>query len=260
MTTPAGRFVWYELMTTDPEAATAFYGAVIGWSAAGSGVPGVRYTILSTGEVPVGGLMALPPNVRDAGGRPGWLGYVGVEDVDAAAAKVTAAGGHIHHAPTDIPTVGRFAVAADPQGAMFCLFRGNDADMPVPPPVSMAPGRIGWHELYANDPQTAFAFYAGEFGWTKAQAIDMGEMGTYQLFAIEGVDAGGMMARPPMVPAPAWLYYFAVPEIEAAVGRVKQHGGQVMHGPMQVPGGAMVAQCLDPQGAVFAMVAPPKGA
>ncbi len=258
MATPAGRFVWYELMTTHPDAATAFYGSVIGWSAADSGVPGVSYTILSAPDAPVGGLMALPDQVRDAGGRPGWLGYVGVEDVDAAAKRVTDAGGHVHHAPTDIPTVGRFAVVADPGGAVFCLFHALDAaDHPVPPAVSMAPGHVGWHELAASDREAAFAFYAGQFGWTKDEAMDMGPMGVYQIFAIEGTAAGGMMTRPPMVPMPFWLYYFAVPEINAAIARVKDGGGQLLNGPMAVPGGAMIAQCLDPQGAMFAMFAPP---
>jgi predicted enzyme related to lactoylglutathione lyase len=80
-------------------------------------------------------------------------------------------------------------------------------------------------------------------------------MGTYQLFAAGGYAIGGMMTKPAQVPAPAWLYYFVVPAIDAAVERVKAAGGQVLNGPMEVPGGAWIIQCLDPQGAMFALVA-----
>ena len=64
-------------------------------------------------------------------------------------------------------------------------------------PPAMAPGRFGWNELLAGDVPTVWPFYATMFGWTKADAIDMGPMGTYQLFASGGTSIGGMMNRPP---------------------------------------------------------------
>ena len=255
MTNPIGSFVWYELMTSDAKAAEAFYAALLGWKAQDAGMPDFAYTILSVGETPIGGAMTLSPDMRAAGARPGWIGYIGVDDVDNFAERVFQAGGSVHRPPADIPEVGRFAVVADPHGAAFVLFKGMGAQQGAPPAPN-TPGHVGWRELHAGDLDGAFAFYSGLFGWTKSQAVDMGPMGIYQLFAIGGVDQGGMMTKAPNVPAPFWLYYFNVADINAAAARVKREGGQVLNGPHQVPGGSWIVQCLDPQGAMFALVGP----
>src|SRR5277367_6723231 len=141
-------FVWYELMSSDVAAAKAFYSKVVGWSAQDVPMPGMTYTLLRVGDTQIGGLMALPAEANDAGMKPGWVGYLGVDDVDAAAAKVKRLGGKIHGLPTDIPNVGRFAMVADPQGAAFNLFKPSQ---PGERTVSNAPGHIGWHELHASD-------------------------------------------------------------------------------------------------------------
>jgi len=94
---------------------------------------------------------------------------------------------------------------------------------------------VGWHELQSNNPEEAFAFYASLFGWTKAQAIDMGPLGVYQLFATGGEPVGGMMTRCEGMP-PFRLYYFNVEGIGAAVSRVTDKGGRITNGPHQVPG------------------------
>jgi predicted enzyme related to lactoylglutathione lyase len=247
-----GKFVWCELMTTDTGAAQAFYGKVVGWTAQDSGVPGMAYTVLSAGKVGVGGIMDVPPPVRAAGGPPAWVGYVFVDDVDASLAEITAAGGGVLRAASDIPQVGRIAVASDPQGAVFALIHGTSS-MEPPPEAGATPGRVGWHELHAADAQAAFAFYAKQFGWTRSGEHDMGPMGIYLIFATGGSQAGGMFTAKGEAPGPFWLYYFNVEEINAAVGRVKEAGGKVLNGPMQVPGGSWIAQCMDPQGAMFAL-------
>ena len=246
-------FVWYELMTTDAAAAAAFYEGVLGMSGADSGMADMKYTIVSAGGAPVGGIMDIPAEAMKMGARPAWMGYVGVADVDAYAAKVKAAGGAVHHAPQDIPGVGRFAVVADPQGAAFMLFRGSSDEAP-PNAAPGTPGHVGWHELHAGDGPAAFAFYSGLFGWTADQAMDMGEMGVYQLFAAGGTAIGGMMTKTSDVPAPNGHYYFNVDAVEPAMERVKKGGGQVLNGPMEVPGPMWIAQCIDPQGAMFAIV------
>lgn len=254
MSKQPSKFVWYDLMTTDVPAAEKFYGEVVGWATADSGMPGMTYTMLSAGPTQVGGIMPLPEGSAEAGGRPGWTGYVGVADVDASAAAFEKAGGSVHHAGTDIPGVGRFAVVADPQGAVLNLFKGaTDAEpAPVPPGT---PGHIGWRELHAADGPSAFAFYADQFGWAKGRAMDMGEMGVYQLFTADGQDLGGMMTKMPAAPHPFWLYYFNVPGVDAAADRAKAAGAQILNGPMEVPGGFIV-QALDPQGAMFALYGP----
>ena len=250
-----GSFVWYELMTTDAAAAEPFYRGVIGWSARDAGYPGMPYTLFSVGEAQVAGMMTLPKEARDAGAGPGWMGYVAVDDVDADAARVAKAGGTVHRAPADIPGVGRFAVVSDPQQAVFVLFKGLPG-MSAPPAPANMPGYPGWRELYAVDGAAAFEFYSGLLGWTKADAMDMGPMGVYQMFAVGGETIGGMITKPPNIPAPFWTYYFQVEGIAAAAARIKTGGGTVINGPMQVPGGSWILQALDPQGALFALVSP----
>lgn len=158
----------------------------------------------------------------------------------------------MHVPPRDIPNIGRFSVIADPQSAAFALFKPLDSceDQPV---ELGTPGRVGWHELLAADWEQALAFYNELFGWQKADAMDMGAMGTYQLFSAGGPAIGGMFTKPPMVPARHWLYYFTVGDIDAAVERVKAGGGEILNGPMEVPGGGWIIQGKDPQGAMFAL-------
>lgn len=255
MTNPQGKFVWYELMTTDTAAAETFYRDVVGWDARDAGMPGMSYTIFSAGELGVGGLMTLPEDAAAMGTPPSWVGYVYVDDVDRSAAQLEKAGGAVYKPPGDIPGVGRFAVVADPQRATFALFKDNGSGQGRPETRGL-PGHGGWHELHAKDGASAFDFYTKLVGWTKSTAMDMGAMGVYQIFAADGVDIGGMMTSPAAVSMPFWLFYFNVTSIEAAEGRVKAGGGQILNGPHEVPGGGWILQCRDPQGAMFALVGP----
>ena len=254
MAATANSFVWYELMTSDLTAAETFYKGVVGWATQDAGMP-EPYTMVLAGGRAIGGLMTIPEEARKMGAPPSWVGYIGVPDVDAAAARVQAAGGALHRAPDDIPGVGRFAVVADPQGAGFMLFKGNMDEAPPAPPPGTA-GTVGWHELHAGDGASAWDFYAGQFGWTKDSAMDMGPMGLYQLFCTGGEAVGGMMTKMPEMPVAAWLYYFNVDAIDAAAQRVTAAGGKVVNGPMEVPGGSWIINAADPQGALFALVAP----
>ena len=248
-----GSFVWYDQMSNDPAASGAFYGKVVGWTLAPNTMNDQPYTLLKAGPAMVGGLMPIPADAK--GARPAWMGYIAVDDVGAYADKVRAAGGAIHRPPTPIPNVGTFAVAGDPHGAGFLLFKPNSTDMP-PPTAPGTPGLIGWRELHAGDGERAFAFYSGLFGWTKGEAMDMGAMGKYQLFNTKSGQPGGMMTKTAQTPAPFWLFYFNVEAIDAAAERVKSAGGQVVNGPMEVPTGQWIVQGVDPQGAMFALVAP----
>ncbi len=245
-------FVWVELNTTDPEAAAEFYGRCIGWTT--QAYPGNgAYRQFMAGERPAGGLMLLPEPARARG--PRWAGYIGVADVDAEAESIRDAGGSVHLAPQDIPTVGRFAVVGDPQGAVFMLITPLPREAPLPLAPG-TPGHAAWHELHTSNWPAAFAFYAGRFGWTKDRAVDMGTMGTYQIFAIDGQQAGAMFDSP--LPRPMWLHYFAVADIDAAADAIGAGGGSVLHGPVEVPGGSLIVQATDPQGAMFAVVGPRK--
>jgi uncharacterized protein len=249
-----GKFIWYDQMSNDLPGAEAFYTKVVGWTLAPNTMNDQRYTLLKAGETMVGGLMPIPEEAAKMGVRPAWMGYIAVDDVKACADKVKAAGGAIYRPPADIPNVGTFAVAGDPDGAGFLLFKGNSEQAPEQDPAK--PGHVGWHELHGGDPERSFAFYSRLFGWTKGEAMDMGAMGTYQIFTTKDRQSGGMMKKMAQEPVPYWLYYLTVEAIDAAVDRVKSAGGKIVNGPMQVPGGSWIVQGLDPQGAAFALVAP----
>lgn len=251
----AGQFFWHELITTDPKAAEKFYCDVVGWTAQDSGAPGQSYTLFQVGARAVGGMLAITPDMAKHGARPAWLGYVSTDDVDQAATSIRQSGGTIHIAPQEVPGVIRFTMAADPQGAVFYAAKGLVKDAPAPLPAG-TPGTVGWNELMASDGQAAFSFYEKLFGWTKDQAIDMGPMGTYQLFAAGGPAIGAMMTKPAALPVPFWGYYFNVPSIDAGTAKIRAGGGKILNGPMEVPGGQWIVQAMDPQGAAFNLVAP----
>lgn len=248
-----GRHVWYDLMSSDPAAAKDFYGKVVGWTITPFDGAQQPYDMWTTADGPVGGVMRLPDDAQNQGIPSHWLAYIATPDVDATAARAAELGGGVIMGPQDIPTVGRFAVLRDPFGAVFCAF-SPEGDMPHHG-GRPRPGEMSWHELMSDDYEKAFDFYADLFGWEKATAVDMGPAGTYQLFrrAGAGTDDGGMMNRPPEMPMSAWMYYVNTADLDAAVATVKSEGGQVLHGPMAVPGGDRVCVCMDPQGAAFAL-------
>ncbi len=248
-----GRFLWYELMTTDIEAAKSFYTKVMGWGPRDTSMPGMAYTLFTIGEASVSGLMTLSQDARKMGLRPRWLGYVGVTDVDATADRIKQLGGAVHVPPTDVPNVSRFSVVADPHMATLALFKWLKPGQEQPAALD-TPGRVGWHELLTADCEKAFAFYGELFGWQKAIA-EIDAMGTHQLFSAGGQTIGGMFTKPATVPVPFWLYYFNISDIYAAAKRVKAGGGQILEGPMEVPGGIRIVRCTDPQGAMFALTA-----
>lgn len=246
------KFVWYDLMTPNLAASSKFYSYVVGWSVADSSMPGMDYAIITQGDIEVGGMMPPPPNAE--GMLPLWNGYIYADDVDAAAQKAVGLGGAIFQAPMDIPGVGRFAVIADPSGATFLLFKNQSGETPAPV-VDGAVGHIGWRELMSGNWEQAWGFYSGMFGWSKDDAMDMGSMGTYQMFKSGDDLIGGMMtkSKDDLTP-PHWNYYFNVDSAEAAMARAISLGAKITFGPMQVPGGSWALNGIDPQGAAFSLL------
>jgi len=249
-----GDLVWYELMTTDADAAQAFYGPLLGWDFADSGMEGADYRLFSHGSDQIGGLMVLDNAMKQGGARPMWAGYVEVDDADAAAEKIAALGGVIYVQPQDIPGVGRFAYAADPAGAPFYVMQGNGEPSQSFGRYGPREGACAWNELYTADPEGAKAFYGDLFGWTKDGEMDMGPMGKYEFLRAGDYMLGAVMPKPDEFPATMWVYYFRVPAIDPAVNYVRANGGQVLLEPQEIPGGEFVIQGLDPQGALFALI------
>jgi predicted enzyme related to lactoylglutathione lyase len=247
-------FVWYDLLTSDPDAATGFYGELIGWGTQPWEGGSQPYLMWTNGENPMGGVMQLPEDAAKAGAPPHWLAYVATPDTKATVARATELGACVLVQPTDIPEAGQFAVLQDPQGATFAVYTSAQDS----PGAEFTPaiGEFSWHELATTDYEAAFDFYHKLFDWDQTESMDMGEAGTYQMYGAQGSgkSSGGMFNKPAEMPGPpAWLFYVKVEDVNAAVEKVKELGGQVLNGPMEVPGGDMVAQCMDPQGAAFAL-------
>jgi predicted enzyme related to lactoylglutathione lyase len=239
-------------MTSDPAAAEGFYKEIVGWGTdiwEGGEMP---YTMFTNAGTALGGVMLLPEEAKAQGAPPNWMAYVAVPDTGETVAKAKELGGMAYVEPTDIPNVGSFAVLGDPQGAVFAVFTSKEEapDLDKPP----AQGEFSWHELATTDHESAFDFYADLFCWQKTEAMDMGEAGIYQMYGCGAFPLGGMYNKPAEMPAPPhWLHYIKVEDVNATVEKVKELGGQVLAGPMEVPGGDWIAQCMDPQGAAFAL-------
>src|SRR5688500_11209883 len=243
-----GSFVWGELLTTDTAAAGAFYSKVVGWKAAPF-APDGSYTTFNTKSGPAAGMTTLPDQAKKMGTPPHWLMYVGTPNVDETATKIAQLRGRVLVQPADIPGTGRFAVVQDPYGATFGIYTPKT---PRPSQAQVGTGEFSWFELYTPNPEGAWSFYQSLFGWEKTSAMDMGEMGTYQMFGRGGgVPSGGIMKPPPGAPA-AWLPYALVPDAKASAATAQANGGKIINGPMEVPGGDWIAQGIDPQGAVVA--------
>jgi predicted enzyme related to lactoylglutathione lyase len=245
-----GKFVWHELMTTDPDAAGDFYSNVVPWTTQPSGMP--SYSLWMSGKYQAGGLMALPEDAA-SGTPPHWIVYIGTPDVDSTVQAAQDLGGKVLKEPADIPNVGRFAVLSDPQGAAFAAF--TPAPMPGSnPPPGGAVGDFTWHELATTDLESALNFYSELFGWDKGETHDMGPQGIYQIIAHGGQQVGGIYKVPDASTPPNWLSYARVSDVSKAAAAVKAAGGKVLIGPMEVPGGSWILQLRDPQGGAFAVV------
>lgn len=255
---PAGDFIWYELMTPDPDGAKAFYDALVGWTIEPrSSFPnGYRMIGRSDGKF-AGGVLPLNEESLQHGARPSWLGYINVADVDRTVASIGQAGGQIHIAPTDIPDVGRIAMVTDPEGAPFYVMK------PIPPAGDpharsdvFSPDcdqRVGWNELQTSDVEAARRFYGEQFGWESNDFMDMGDMGQYRFFDHHGLRLGAVFNAANGQP-PHFRYYIRVPSILAAKQWAEQNGGTIHMGPHQVPTGDWILIGSDPQGAEFALV------
>lgn len=243
--------MWHELMTTDTQSAADFYTKVAGWKTQ-AWDQNPSYTMFTAEGRPMAGLMALPePSTPMI-----WLAYIGTPNVDETARQAERLGGRVLKKPAEIPTIGRFAIIQDPQGAIFAAF--TPLQKPSGSNVEPVVGDFSWHELLTTDWSAALAFYKSLFGWEATDSMDMGpDMGTYQMYGWKGLMLGGMFNKPKLGPGPpAWLHYIKVPDAKKAAATVKQLGGQIINGPMEVPGGSWIAAGLDLQGVAFAVHSP----
>jgi predicted enzyme related to lactoylglutathione lyase len=247
-----GKFVWFELVTTDAKKAQAFYGEVLGWKVVPFPLGNFTYEMIYAGDTPdtmIGGY-APPKNDRQPSH---WSSSVSVEDVDATAKAAIANGGRVVEAPSDIPGVGRRALIADPQGAELGLLRNTQGDRPDV--TTAPPGRFFWNELHTTDPTKALAFYEKVVGFSH-RSMDMGPGGTYHIVSRGGVDRGGVTSHLKSTVAPHWLPYVAVDDPDATIARAKRLGATIPMNPEDIPGVGRFGVLQDPTGAVLAIMKP----
>ncbi|MGW4481575.1 VOC family protein [Rhodococcus triatomae] len=238
---------WPELGTTDIAAATAFYGALLGWRPEDDPHPEAGgYTQQLLGDDPVA---AVSPLYQD--GQPvAWTVSIAVADADAAVDKVTAAGGSVIAPPMDVFDLGRFAVIADPAGAVISLWQARTFSGAA---RLNEPGTLCWIELRTPDTAAAEAFYTEVFGWS----VNAGD--GYTQFGVGGQDFGGMMAMGADFPAgvpPHWALYFGVDDVDASAAKATELGGAVHVPGTDIPGTGRFAILTDPQGGAFAIYTP----
>lgn len=249
--TPVGRFVWHDLLTPDPDSAVAFYAAIAGWGTQTWRAQGREpYRMWTLGTTPFGGVMKLPPHL--AGAPPHWISYVYVDDVLRCTERTKTLGGRVLHPPEEIPTVGRLAVIADPQGAALSVLASTRV-----PPARNGPAAVGefsWHELATTDAHSALWFYGALFGWERDPTYDMGQLGVYHIIARQGSQIGGAYDMPAGTSTRSnWLPYIRVASAPTTTEQIRSLGGAVVMGPHEMPGGDLIAMAVDPQGASFAI-------
>lgn len=245
-----GRVVWRELMTTDVEAAKRFYGELFGWRFETAKMPGMDYTLVYAGDRQIAGIAPMMPGMQ---APPNWMSYVSVPDVDGAASTAKAQGGQVHLPPTDIPNVGRFAVLADPTGAVTAAFKSSSGDQEVGMPK---PGEFCWETLNTTDIPKAQAFYTAVYGW-KVGTFGP-DMPTFGVGDGPSNQVASVMQPPPGVPS-HWITYAVVTDLAAARERVKKLGGTVLMDSVDVPGVGTFAVVQDPQKAIICPFQPAMG-
>lgn len=239
---------WIDVGVPDMDAAVAFYSGLFGWDIP----PGdEQYGGYRTAELRGRQVAGFGPQQNP--GPPVWTTYVSTDDIAGVSERVTAAGGTVVMPAMDVMTLGKMAVYTDDAGTFFSAWQPGDHKGAG---LVNEPGTLSWNELTTRNADEALTFYPAVFGW-EPSTHDMGPMGTYTEWQLEGRTIGGMMPMNDQIPAEVpnhWLVYFAVDDTDASAAKVTELGGNVVVPPFDIPQGR-VAIVADDAGCTFAMIA-----
>lgn len=244
------RFAWNENVSTNTTAAHDFYTQLFGWTATSNPIQSPMgewpYWTFHRNEVDAGGLMpVMQPDMPSA-----WFSTIFVPDIEAAVKQVRDSGGTVFNDPVDIPDQGKFSWILDPQGA--CLVLGERASQVDPTTGKGQLSVAAWHELKTTDVAGASTFYGDLLGWT-SEDVDMGT-GPYTVFNRDGAPVAGALIKPDEVPAPVWIIYFSVADVDVALARVRELGGQKLFEIIELPTIGRFGWASDPAGGLFALM------
>jgi uncharacterized protein len=250
---PPGTPSWVELASPDTDASAAFYGELMDWSATEPGPPeSGGYRMFQQEGKNVGGLMSQ----MQPGQPTAWATYISVDDAEATAEKVKAAGGSVMVEPMDVMDIGRMAIFGDPTGAVFGVwqpksFAGAD--------LVNEPNSLCWNDVLTRDAEADKRFYPAVFGWVAGRPSFEGGPADYTVWDLDGKQVGGMMQMrdeffPADVPA-HWSVCFAVADCDATVAKARELGATTAMEPIDMPIGRFAA-VIDPQGAAFTVMQP----
>jgi predicted enzyme related to lactoylglutathione lyase len=242
-----GKFVWHDLLTSDPDAAQRFYGDLMGWDFQ-PGDNGDRQFIIAhhDGE-PIAGIL----DTRGGGAErmpAQWIASLSVPDVEAAAERVRDRGGRVLWGPRGLGRRGPVALVVDPQRAAFALMRVPGGD---PPDATPAHNEWLWDELWTPHPDSAVTFYQQLAGYLANELRD-GDRIYYVLEAHRSPRAGVAHLQRTDI-RPNWLPYLRVSDVRATVTRAESLGGRVLIRPSPEIRGGRVALIQDPTGAAVAL-------
>jgi uncharacterized protein len=244
-----GTFSWADVSTTDQDAAKRFYTELFGWTYEDNRIEdGVYYSMAFIGDKPVAAISLQQQQQREAGVPPSWNCYITVESADDTLARARELGATVHADAFDVMDAGRMGVVQDPQGAYFLVWEPRAH---IGAGLVNAPGALAWNELATPDIDGATSFYSDLFGWTVTPFEGMETPYSVVKTSADRSNGGIRPTMPPDSP-PFWLAYFAVEDLDAALAKVGELGGNVILGSTDI-GMAKIAIVQDPQGAVFAL-------
>lgn len=238
-----GKFVWFDLFTTDLDAASNFYESLLGWD--------IRPVQESNGNVRTafykGKALANMVDRKGKSSQSQWLSYISVTDVDKTLENAKMMGGKIHKNAMELPNRGRVGIALDPQKAAFAIVAS-----PVGDPEDSVPTPNTWlgSELWTTDVKGAEQFYAELVGYA-VKLVTVHEQVQYRLLMAEGRRRGGITVLPWENVAPEWIPYIAVDDVLATVAKVRKLGGEVLLAPDMSVEHGLLAVIADPTGALF---------
>ncbi|BCS89441.1 glyoxalase [Pseudodesulfovibrio sediminis] len=238
-----GKFVWFDLYTTDIVQATRFYDAVFNWSFERTDPESGKVKNILFDHERIGNVIER----KDKAKGSQWLSFISVRNTDALFNQALDSGATKLIAPKDMPDRGRVAVVLDPQEALFALVTS-----PLGDPADVKPTNGYWlgAELWTHDVDAAIQFYATLVGYT-AQSLPVHEQVRYTQLLANAIPRCGVVSIPWEDVSPQWVPYVAVLDIQETLARVEAHGGRILIRPQMDIKSGRVAIFKDPTGGIL---------